>query len=161
MKKLIVLIGMMFFVMSNALAQKGIQTVGVHLAYGTEIKSVGLGIKYQNNITDAIRFEPSINYFFEKDNLDMFDINFNAHYLLPLDSNVRVYPLAGLTYTRWSWDSAASEGWDLTQDKFGVNLGAGAEFDIADEWLINFELKYQLVKDFDQAVFNIGVAYMF
>ena len=41
------------------------------------------------------------------------------------------------------------------------NLGAGAEFDLNSQWMINFEIKYQIISDFDQGVFNIGVAYKF
>ena len=145
MKKLIVIFSMMFFIMGNAFAQKGIQAAGVSLNYGTEISSIGLGVKYQYNITNDIRLEPSITYFFENKGVDMFDMNVNAHYLLPLASNIRLYPLAGLTYTRWATD-------------FGHG---GAEFDITDELMMNFELKYQCVSDFDQAIFSIGLAYMF
>ena len=93
MKKLVIFFSMMFFIMSNAFAQKGIQAAGVHLAYGTEISSLGLGVKYQYNITDNIRLEPSINYFFENDGVDMFDFNATAHYLFPMASNVG--------YIRW------------------------------------------------------------
>lgn len=160
MKKFIVLFSMMFFVMSNALAQKGIQSAGVHLSYGTEISSIGLGVKYQYNITDNIRLEPSINYFFENDGADMFDINATAHYLFPMASNVRLYPLAGLTFARWGWD-LGNDGAEVTKSKFGVNLGGGAEFDISKEFMLNFEVKYQLVSDFDQAIFSLGIAYMF
>ena len=52
MKKLIVLFSMMFFIMGSAFAQKGIQSAGVHLSYGTEIESFGIGVKYQYMITD-------------------------------------------------------------------------------------------------------------
>ena len=55
MKKLIVLFSMMFFIMGSAFAQKGIQSAGVHLSYGTEIESFGIGVKYQYMITDNIR----------------------------------------------------------------------------------------------------------
>lgn len=156
MKKLVVLFSMMFFIMGSAFAQKGIQAAGVHLSYGTEIESFGIGVKYQYNITDNIRLEPSMNYFFENNGVDMFDLNANAHYLFPMDSNIRVYPLAGLTFS--SWD--AGKGIDNVT-RLGVNLGGGAEFDIADNLMLNFELKYQFVSDLDQAVFNVGIAYMF
>ena len=156
MKKLVVLFSMMFFIMGSAFAQKGIQAVGVHLSYGTEIESFGIGVKYQYNITDNIRLEPSMNYFFENNGVDMFDLNANAHYLFPMASNIRVYPLAGLTFA--SWD--AGKGVDNIT-RLGVNLGGGAEFDIADNLMLNFELKYQFVSDLDQAVFNVGIAYMF
>ena len=45
--------------------------------------------------------------------------------------------------------------------KFGVNLGAGMEFDLDKSWSLNFDIKYQLISDLDQAVFNLGVAYNF
>lgn len=153
MKKLIVLFSMMFFIMGSAFAQQGIQAAGVHLTYGTEIESFGIGVKYQYNITDNIRLEPSMNYFFENNGVDMFDINANAHYLFPMASNVRVYPLAGLTFARWDFGKVVT--------RLGVNIGGGAEMDIADNLMLNFELKYQAVSDLDQAVFKIGVAYMF
>ena len=156
MKKLVVLFSMMFFIMGSAFAQKGIQAAGVHLSYGTEIESFGIGVKYQYNITDNIRLEPSMNYFFENNGVDMFDLNANAHYLFPMASNIRVYPLAGLTFA--SWD--AGKGVDNIT-RLGVNLGGGVEFDIADNLMLNFELKYQFVSDLDQAVFNVGIAYMF
>ena len=160
MKKLIVIFSMMFIVMGNAFAQKGIQAAGVHLSYGSEISSIGLGVKYQYNITDNIRLEPSINYFFENDGVDMFDLNATAHYLFPMASNVRLYPLAGLTYAKWSAD-LGNDGAEITHSKFGVNLGGGAEFDITNEFMMNFEVRYQLVSDFDQAIFSLGIAYMF
>lgn len=153
MKKLVVLFSMMFFIMGSAFAQKGIQAAGVHLSYGTEIESFGIGVKYQYNITDNIRLEPSMNYFFENNGVDMFDINANAHYLFPMASNIRVYPLAGLTFARWDFGKVVT--------RLGVNVGGGAEMDITDNLMLNFELKYQVVSDLDQAVFNVGIAYMF
>ena len=161
MKKFIVLFSMMFFIMGNTFAQKGIQAVGVHLSYGTEIESFGIGVKYQYNITDNIRLEPSMNYFFENNGIDQFDINANAHYLFPMASNVRVYPLAGLTFARWSFPQLIGGKFSNDATRLGINIGGGAEMDITDKLMLNFELKYQLVNDFDQAIFNLGIAYMF
>ena len=42
-----------------------------------------------------------------------------------------------------------------------MNFGGGAEFDLSNEFMMNFEVKYQLVSDFDQAIFSLGIAYMF
>jgi outer membrane protein X len=165
MKKLVVLFSMMFFIMGSALAQKGIQAAGVNLSYGTKAESIGIGVKYQYNITDNIRLEPSMNYYFNnnytKHGEDVFDINANAHYLVPMASNIRVYPLAGLTFARWNFQEVLGGPWSDVITRLGVNLGGGAEMDITDQLMLNFELKYQFVSDFDQAVFNIGIAYMF
>ena len=37
----------------------------------------------------------------------------------------------------------------------------GMEFDLDKNWSLNFDIKYQLISDLDQAVFNLGVAYNF
>lgn len=81
MKKIFIFLGLMFVMLSSTYAQKGRQAIGFGLSYGTEIESAGLGIKYQYNITNPLRIEPSFNYFFENDNVSMLDLNVNFHYL--------------------------------------------------------------------------------
>lgn len=153
MKKLIVLMSMMLCMAGNAMAQKDIKAVGVHLNYGTKIESFSLGVKFQQNITNEIRLEPSMNYYFANKGIDMLDVNFNVHYLFPMASNIRLYPLVGLTFERWDVGKI--------KNRLGVNMGAGAEFDIADNWMMNFELKQKLVKKYNQSVFSVGLSYMF
>ena len=153
MKKLFVLMSMMFCIIGSAMAQKDIKAIGVHINYGTEIESFSLGAKYQQNLTNEIRIEPSMNYHFEKGGVDLIDFNLNLHYIVPMASNIRLYPLAGLTFERWDFGKV--------ENRLGVNIGSGVEFDIADNWMTNIELKYKLVKDLDQAVFTVGVVYMF
>lgn len=90
--------------LSSTYAQKGRQAIGFGLSYGTEIESAGLGIKYQYNITNPLRIEPSFNYFFENDNVSMLDLNVNFHYLCPVAQSVKLYPLFGLTMSNWMFD---------------------------------------------------------
>lgn len=45
--------------------------------------------------------------------------------------------------------------------KFGVNLGGGAQYDLTDNLMLNFEVKYSLVSDMDQCVISLGAAYKF
>ncbi len=161
MKKFIIAASMIFLGLGSAFAQQGKQAVGGSLSYGTETESVGIGAKYQYNITNEIRIEPSMDYFFKNNGLSMFDINANVHYLVPIASNVKIYPLAGFTFTSWHQDLGIGEGFGASTSKFGVNLGAGMEFALDRNWSMNFEVKYQLISDLDQAVFNLGVAYSF
>lgn len=163
MKKFIIAACMMLIGFGSAFAQQGKQAIGGNLSYGTEIESVGLGVKYQYHITDQIRIEPSMDYFFKNDGLSMFDINANVHYLFPVAGNVRLYPLAGFTYTNWHLDLGKVGDYNVSgsDGKFGVNLGAGAEFNLVANWVMNLEIKYQLISDVDQGVFNLGVAYNF
>lgn len=137
-----------------AFAQKGEKAVGVNLSYGTEISNIGIGVKGQYNFTDAIRGEVSFDYFLEKDYLKMWDINVNAHYLFNVAEKIKVYPLVGLTYTNWSAFSESS-------GKFGANLGGGAQYDINEKLSLNLDIKYQLISDFNQAVFGVGATYKF
>ena len=48
------------------------------------------------------------------------------------------------------YDVSGSDG------KFGVNLGAGMEFTLDKSWSLNLDIKYQLISDLDQAVFNLA-----
>ena len=100
MKKIFIFLGLMFVMLSSTYAQKGRQAIGFGLSYGTEIESAGLGIKYQYNITNPLRIEPSFNYFFENDNVSMLDLNVNFHYLCPVAQSVKLYPLFGLTMSK-------------------------------------------------------------
>ena len=171
MKKIFVLFIVFFLTLSCSYAQKGKQAIGFGLSYGTEIESIGLGIKYQYNIT--IRIEPSLNYFFENDNVSMLDVNVNFHYLFAVSGSVKLYPLFGLTLSNWMFDGYGldldwdgdhlhfDDGGNHNECRFGVNLGAGAELTLPRNWAMNFEFRYQLVSDFDQGVINIGAAYRF
>ena len=150
MKKIIIAACMALLGCGSVFAQQGKQAIGGNLSYGTEIESVGIGLKYQYNITDQIRIEPSMNYFFKNDGLSMFDINANIHYLFPIASNISLYPLAGFTYTNWHLDLGKAGDYDVSM-----------EFDLDKNWSLNFDIKYQLISDLDQAVFNLGVAYNF
>lgn len=169
----------------SASAQQGEKAAGINLSYGTEHKALGIGVKGQYGITDAIRAEASFDYFLKKDGLSMWDINLNAHYLFSLSDKVKIYPLVGVTFTNWNYDYAdeikdAMNQWgdylgeeykdyinDYADDasgsesRFGVNVGAGIQYNLTDKLTLNLEGKYQIISDFDQTIFSIGVAYKF
>lgn len=159
----------------SASAQKGQTAVGANMSYGTEISNIGFGVKGQYGITDAIRVEAGFDYFLKKDACTFWNINLNAHYLFPLSDKLKVYPLVGLTYAHTSvdfgsydlpsWDEYSDEygadGGSSSDSKIGVNLGAGLQYDLSDKWAVNVEVKYQLISDFNQAVFGVGLAYKF
>lgn len=136
----------------GAYAQKNYKAVGADLTYGSAFSNLGIGVKGQYGLTDKIRLEGSFDYFLEKDGVSMWNVNANAHYLFPVAEKVKVYPLAGLTYVNAGLGSEGS---------FGVNLGAGVQYDINNQWAANFETKYQLISNLHLAVFSVGVAYKF
>ncbi len=116
----------------------------------------------------------------------MWDMNLNAHYLIPLGDKLKVYPLAGLSFTNWKsdikWEVDDDFGDDYFDDdyfddddfddddddlgswsesKFGLNVGGGLQYDLTDKLIFNAEAKYQFISDFDQFVFSVGLAYKF
>lgn len=94
MKKIFIFLGLMFVMLSSTYAQKGRQAIGFGLSYGTEIESAGLGIKYQYNITNPLRIEPSFNYFFENDNVSI--VGFKCELPLSLSGSSKCQTLSAV-----------------------------------------------------------------
>lgn len=95
MKKIFIFLGLMFVMLSSTYAQKGRQAIGFGLSYGTEIESAGLGIKYQYNITNPLRIEPSFNYFFENDNVSKY-VGFKCELPLSLSGSSKCQTLSAI-----------------------------------------------------------------
>lgn len=112
----------------------------------------------------------------------MWDINVNLHYVFSITDKFKVYPLAGVTFTNWSgsssddddddenwaktraWDEDDEDGYEggsSSLSRFGLNIGAGLQYDLTDKLSINLEGKYQIISDFDQPIFSVGLAYKF
>lgn len=161
MKKLFLAM-LIAFVSIGAFAQENKVSVGAQLSYGSDHERVGLGIKGQYGLIDNIRLEAAFNYFFKQNNVSLYDLNVNVHYVIPINEQFSVYPLAGLTYMKES-ASAKGEGFKLSvsDSRLGVNLGVGAQYQLDSNWAIAGELKYQIIKDMSQLVPSIGVVYTF
>jgi len=179
MKKVFLSTLMVVFVIFSSLAQKGDKSLGLNWGYGTEIKSVALGAKFNYSITDPIEVSPSFNYFLKKDGTSAWEINADVHYLFYVTERIAVYPLAGLTVTGWKTsynnsdlDDFKDEWGDLMEDedfdsgssstsKFGLNLGGGIKYNLTEKVSLGAELKYSLISDFDQVVIGVNLAYKF
>lgn len=154
MKKFLMIACMMLF--STAMfAQQGAMYVGGNLNYGLhkDYKNFGIGVKAQYEFLQNVRAEASANYFLEKDNLKMWDINANLHYIFRISDKFAVYPLAGVCVLATDVDVLGSNS-DL-----GFNVGGGIEFPINDVIKINAEGKYQIVDDWDRPVVSVGIAF--
>ena len=163
MKKLLLLVCAAVMSLS-ASAQAGDKAVGAQLVFGSETNSIGFGVKGQYYSTDQIRGEGSFDYFLKNKGISMWDINANVHYLFDVANKVKVYPLAGLGYTNWSYKyeypgHSVIEGSD---GRLAINLGGGAEYELTKDLSVNAELKYQIVSNnYSQLVLGVGVAYKF
>ena len=106
MKKILILVCAMMLGLGFAQAQvhQGETAAGINLVYGSEIESLGLGARFQYGILDQLRAEVGFNGFFQHNHTSCWDVNLNAHYLFPLGDKLKVYPLAGLSFTNWKAD---------------------------------------------------------
>lgn len=136
----------------SAFAQKGEFRGGANLYYSSEVETLGLGIKAQYYITDEIRPEVSLNYFFEKNDHSICEFNANFHYLFDFDA-ISVYPLGGLNYSSIS----------SSDNKLGLNLGGGVEYPLNDKVTLGAELKYTLNSIYKntQLILGVGITYRF
>ena len=162
MKKLLLLVCAAVMSLS-ASAQAGDKALGAQLVFGSETNNIGLGVKGQYYFTDQLRGEASVDYFFKNKGVSMWDINANVHYLFDVANKVKVYPLAGLGYTNWSYkleydNVTLAKG---TDGRIAVNLGGGAEYELTKDLSVNAELKYQIISNYNQLVLGVGVACKF
>ena len=162
MKKLLLLVCAAVMSLS-ASAQAGDKALGAQLLFGSKTNNIGLGVKGQYYFTDHIRGEASFDYFFKRKGLSMWDVNANVHYLFDVADKFKVYPLAGLGYTNWSYKyefegAPVIEGSD---GRLAINLGGGAEYELTKNLSVNAEAKYQIISNYNQLVLGVGVAYKF
>ena len=162
MKKLLLLVCAAVMSLS-ASAQAGDKALGAQFVFGSETNNIGLGVKGQYYFTDQLRGEASVDYFFKNKGVSMWDINANVHYLFDVADKFKVYPLAGLGYTNWSYKYEfpglpVVEGSD---GRLAVNLGGGAEYELTKDLSVNAELKYQIINNYNQLVLGVGVACKF
>lgn len=141
--------------------------IGGYLGYGSEIKTIGLGINAAFPIMENLTLAPSFTYFLPKDESSIvkttfFELNANANYYFLQDDSFSIYGLAGLNYTNVKvkvedfglgfGDASVSEG------KIGLNIGGGVNFNLDKNWTPFTELKY-VVSNFDQLVLVAGIKF--
>lgn len=174
MKKFITLIcvAIMGIGCASAQAEKGDFAVGANLVYGSFIKNIGLGARIQYNPIQNVRAELGMNYFFQKDYVNMWDVNLNAEYLIGLfEHKVYLYPIVGVSFAKANADNKKlnkdfegllDEEIKIESDKaFGLNLGAGIEYRLTDHIGVTLEYRHSIMKDIDQGVIGLGANYKF
>ncbi len=163
MKKFFFLLAaVMCFSVANA--QKGEMAAGVNfnfvLGYSGSYSNIGVGVKYQYSFTDHIRVEPAFTYYFEKDLVSMWDIMANVHYIFRVaNDKLNLYPLAGIGVLG---AKASAYGYSASTTNFGVNLGGGVEYNLAEHWAIGAEIKYRIISNsWSHLGLQLGATYRF
>jgi len=141
---------------------KGDMAAGGNLVLGTgdSYTNIGIGGKFQYNVTDPIRLEGSLTFFLKKDYVSFWDISANGHYLFPVADAITVYPLAGLGIFGSKVD-LGEWGGSVTHSDVCINLGGGMDFKLTDQLFLNAELKYKIVNNWNRLMLSAGIAYKF
>lgn len=150
MKKLGVALA--FIVCMMAAVDSSAQKIGVMLGYGTEVEELGIGINGEFNINDKVSISPSFIYWFPEDPISWWEFNVNVNYYFTKAGSADFYGLAGINL--FGYNIEDGDG----QSEVGLNLGAGANFDIGKSWQPFTELKF-VIGDADQLGLFFGVKF--
>lgn len=164
MKKLVIMC-LLAVISFGAYAQteQGRSSVGFNIGYGFDTKNATLGLDYRYSITDAVRLNPSLTHFVKNDGLSAWAIDLNAHYVVKLSDMFGFYPLAGLSLSFWKASFGEIDRVKLSENytRFGANIGLGGEVYATDQITVGLEVKYNIIKDVDQALMAVRVGYNF
>ena len=159
MKKLLVAVCVALFSIAASAQIQGDITAGGHVSYASKIKTVGIGVDIQYNLTDQIRGEASWTYYLKRHNSTTNTVDANLHYLFNVGTDkLYVYPLAGLNYAITTTD--LQEGRSHSDGELGINLGGGIQYELKDNLDLKAEVKYT-VGDFNPVIIGAGVVYHF
>ena len=82
-----------------------------------------------------------------------------ADYLVGLyKEKLYIYPLLGLNYTMATFEDDHEK---TEKNHVGLNLGAGAEYEITEHIGVKFEYRHTIIRKVDQGIFTIGANYKF
>ncbi len=151
-------------------------TAGVGLAYGSKISTAGINVTAQFYITKNIAVAPAFTYYFPSTTgiilgykRKWYEANIDANYypnIEILKGKLKTYGLAGVNYavisypdyTYWTYTTRNN----YTSSKFGVNIGAGADFDMGKKITPFAQLKYTIGFDsYNQAQIAAGIRFKF
>lgn len=118
--------------------------------YATEYRQHGFGIKLQARAGNHFRLETELIYCNQNRDATTLHLNMNLHYIMPVSSRFNIYPFAGVGYSHWGYVGPNANRW-------GLNLGAGIEYDLGKRWGVLAEMRLQAVKKETQLLYTLGI----
>ncbi len=145
-------------------------TIGGGLAYGSKISTAGVHVTGQLFITESIAIAPAFTYYFPSTigiiigyKRKWYEANVDVNYypnIEILKGKLKTYGLAGANYSVTSFPTFIDE--DITDSGFGINIGAGAEYDFGKSVTPFLQLKHTIGLDtFSQTQIAAGVRFEF
>ncbi|MDX1940824.1 MAG: outer membrane beta-barrel protein [Saprospiraceae bacterium] len=138
--------------------------LGAGMGFGFDVEEFSAFVRGAYDFTDQWRANATFNYYFigEDDgtsiDLNLFDINLDGHFTFAQPATIDVYAIGGLNIGISSVDAPIVG--KSSDTEIGLNLGAGANFGVADNADIVTEFKYT-IGGFDQLFFAAGVLFKF
>lgn len=161
LKSLLIVLALVFGV-SASYAEEGQHGIGVTLGYANGsygMNNLGLGVRYNYQLSDNIRIEPSFMYYFDTDDFAEKDLSLNLHYLFNMaNDKFHIYPIFGVS-SIYGKEFVKDATGSVEKDhffRFGCNLGMGLQYDLTDDFSLVGEAKYKLVSTFDNVHFAFG-----
>jgi hypothetical protein len=108
------------------------QTLQGGLAFGTD-SDLGVKVGVFVPVMESIDVGGDFTYFFP-DGFDLYELNFNGRYAIPLEGSFGLFGIGGLNYTNVSVDTSSICGsfgvscGNVSSSEIGVNIGAMAAF---------------------------------
>lgn len=135
-------------------------SVGMAGVYGDDIEEPGVNLRaYYNLKNERICFGPEFTLFKtgsktldgEDEDISLFELNFNMHYIFELTHRFGVYPLVGINFSK---ETAETETIELKEEKWGANLGMGVHYAIGK--VVLFTEYDHLFSDLSQNSYLVG-----
>ncbi|MDU1892926.1 MAG: outer membrane beta-barrel protein [Dysgonomonas sp.] len=150
----------------NAQNRAGAFSLSGNLSYGTDIESLGVALRAQYGFTQYLRGMAEYKYYIDRHNWSAWGVNADGHYVFSVSRAVQLYPLAGISLSRWTYDTGRSkihgiQNYKHTENRIGLNAGFGIEVGLADNTYMQIEAKEALIKDHSQFVISLGFVYQF
>lgn len=142
--------------------------IGAQLIYGTDINTLGIGAVAEFPVAERMAISPSFSFYFPKTDgfvkTSAFEINGNLNYTFVEENNLVFYGIGGINYTNYKVKADMAPvglpNYSSSSGEIGLNLGAGANFEIGQNFLPFAEAKY-IIGGFDRLVLAAGVKFNF
>lgn len=159
------------FIPGTLMASEHEKTAGLLGGYTTRNSTAVAGIYFSYRFAPYYRMQPSIEYYFRKNNVDGFSFNLDNQFPIAIGGQKRCnfYPLAGFSYSTYSRFLSLVENKSTNNEedtsrrtnRLGLNAGAGMEWFITPNMRLAVEAKCKLMKNYTCGVFSAAIGYIF
>ena len=147
-----------------AAVRRGQKSFGPSVGFVSRNRSAVASLNFEYAFSRHVRIAPEVGVIFRNRDLDGFNVAVNVQFPIGFAAGRRaVYPLVGANVTSWGLHGKAEDDKDVTShsNQFGLNMGAGLEYDCTSSLRLRLEGSYSLMHHYPTAFATIGIAYVF